>query len=75
MTSARRFHVTPLALALAALLPVMAQAATPVADPVVVADTPLADAPATVADADANATQLDAINVVSQGSTRQVQRL
>lgn len=71
MTSARRFHVTPLALALAALLPVIASAATPVA----VAEAPVADAPATVADAAANATQLDAINVVSQGSTRQVQRI
>ncbi|WP_425529597.1 hypothetical protein, partial [Xanthomonas citri] len=36
MTSARRFHVTPLALALATLLPVISQAATP-ADPAAVA--------------------------------------
>lgn len=70
MTSARRFHVTPLALALATLLPVISQAATP-ADPAAVAP---AEA-AVTADAAANATQLDAINVVSQGSTRQVQRI
>ncbi|CEE58024.1 exported hypothetical protein [Xanthomonas citri pv. citri] len=70
MTSARRFHVTPLALALATLLPVISQAATP-ADPAAVAP---AEA-ALTADAAANATQLDAINVVSQGSTRQVQRI
>ncbi|GAE49275.1 TonB-dependent receptor, partial [Xanthomonas arboricola pv. pruni str. MAFF 311562] len=75
MTSARRFHVTPLALALAALLPAIASAATPAADPVAGADAPVADAPVSVADAATNATQLDAINVVSQGSTRQVQRI
>ncbi|MEA9866235.1 TonB-dependent receptor [Xanthomonas campestris pv. campestris] len=68
MTSARRFHVTPLALALAVLLPVIAHAADPI-------PASAADAPVTPADAAGNATQLDAINVVSQGSTRQVQRI
>lgn len=71
MISTRRFHVTPLALALATLLPVVAQAASP-AEPFTVAPAAEAAAPA---DAATNATQLDAINVVSQGSTRQVQRI
>lgn len=71
MISTCRFHVTPLALALATLLPVVAQAASP-AEPFTVA--PAAEA-AVPADAATNATQLDAINVVSQGSTRQVQRI
>jgi len=68
MTSARRLHVTALALALATLLPLIAQAASP--------DDRLAVTPAAEAAAPAaETTQLDAINVVSQGSTRQVQRI